>query len=111
MLEAMKTSVLQAVTAAFAVADVLDYGIVIVCHYRVFGGGVAVTLVTPDIAEDENSNESAARRRAIHSTLMLSQDWSMLRRSCRAYMGAGEYDTFLNRGCRGQLSDVHQGIK
>ena len=108
VLEAVTTSVRRVLTAAFAVAD---DGIVIVCHYRIFGGGVAVTLVTPGHEEDENSNESLARRRAIHSTLMLPQDRPMLRRSCRAYMGAGGDDDFLDGGCRGRLSDVHQGIK
>ena len=94
MLEAVTTSVRRVVTAAFAVAD---DGIVIVCHYRIFGGGVAVTLVTlvtPGLEEDEDSNESLARRRAIHSTLMLPQDQPMLRRSCRAYMGVVEMMNF-----------------
>ena len=108
MLEAVTTSVRRVVTDAFAVAD---DGIVIVCHYRIFGGGVAVTLITPGLEEDEDSNESLGRRRAIQSTLMLPQDLSMLRRSCRSYMGAGGDDEFLDRGCHGQLSDIHQRIK
>ena len=39
VLQAVATSVRRIVTAAFSVAD---DGIVIVCHYRLFGGGVAV---------------------------------------------------------------------
>ena len=55
-----------------------------------------MTLFSPGLEEDENWNESLARRRAMHSTLMLPQDRLMLRQSCRAYMGAREDDDFLD---------------
>lgn len=118
-LDATQTEVVESLNSALRSAlnvarDVADDFDVRMRHYAVFGGGVIVTIVTPQAEEGEDEGGAAmvGWRQIVHEELLLPTDRPMLRRMCRVYCDSDVAGAELtNGGWKGRLADVHVGVK
>lgn len=97
------------VDAAAAVIDCFHTSSIIARHFAVMGGDVVLTVIMPDLSEDDT--RMVDFRKQIHDTFLLPHDRPLFRAACRVLTTSTNRLTVFDGGHAGRLADVHIGIK